>query len=71
MVVTREYLEGEIRSVREQGAAAANIVQQALGAEQALLSVIAALETESETSAVVGSAAMNFDAEQEKDDAEE
>ncbi len=71
MKITREYLEGEIKNVREQGFSAANLVQQAAGAELALQSVIAALEHESETSAVAGSAAMNFDAEQEKDDAEE
>ncbi len=46
MDVTREYLEGEIRSVREQGVVAAQLVQQAIGAEMALLSVIAALEQE-------------------------
>ncbi len=55
MDITREYLESEIENVREQGAAAANLVQQAAGAELALQSVIAALEAE----------------EQEKDHAEE
>ncbi len=46
MDITREYLEGEIESVRRQAVTAANLVQQAIGAELALQSVIAALEKE-------------------------
>ncbi len=45
MEITREYLEDEIAKVRHQGAVAANIVQQALGAEMVLRSLVAALET--------------------------
>ncbi len=55
MEITKEFLEGRINSVREQGAKAANIVQQAIGAELALRETLAELEA----------------VEQEKDDAEE
>ncbi len=48
MEITREYLEEEIAKVRHHGTVAANIVQQALGAEMALRSLIATLETHSE-----------------------
>ncbi len=71
MEITKDFLEGRINSVREQGVKAANIVQQAIGAELALRETLAELEAESETSAVAGSATMQLDAEQEKDDAEE
>ncbi len=56
MKITKVFLEGRINSVREQGVKAANIVQQAIGAELALREVLAEIETEDE---------------QEKDDAEE
>ncbi len=46
MDITREYLEGEIESIRQQAVVAANLVQQAIGAELALNSVILALEQE-------------------------
>ena len=48
MEITREYLEGEIVMVREQATAAANVVQQAAGAEMVLRSTLARLEAEEE-----------------------
>jgi len=44
MEITREFLEAEIASVQEQAAAAANTMQQAVGATLALQSLIVALE---------------------------
>ena len=48
MEITRELLEGRIQNVREQGVKAANIVQQAVGAELAMRELIAELEAKPE-----------------------
>lgn len=41
MELTREYLERELASIRAQKVNAANVFQQALGAEQQLMSLLA------------------------------
>ncbi len=46
MEITKDFLEGRINSVREQGVKAANIVQQAIGAELALREILAEIEQE-------------------------
>jgi hypothetical protein len=49
MEITKEMLEGKIQSVHTQGVRAAEIVQQAIGAEMVMRELLAELEAEKET----------------------